>query len=256
MSMSGVADVALTGAAAASLLVERAARERELVVQRLDPETVDCRDGQRRVLFHALASSTTSRLAQVLGSNAAWLRGHLARHGLPVVPTRLVAAGDVGAAGVAARELGLPVRVRPAGWTDGGGIAADAGGAGDVATDMASFHRCWQAVAAAGHRGPVILERLDPAPVCGLVAIGDTVTRLGERRDVGVELARLASRAIAVLGVDAAVVRLTAGAPPQVVHVDVAMHAVAAEPEPRACQLAAAVLSTHFGPGARQPLPD
>lgn len=165
------------GVAAASALLEPAARERGLPVRRLDPETVVCGDGDRRVLFHGLASSASSKLAHVLCGNDAWLRAYLARHGLPVVPTRLVGADDARFAARAAAGLGYPVRVRL--------VGLPGGAAGHTANDVESFHACWRAVTAGvtDRHARAIVERRDAGTFTELVVVAGAL--IGSRGDPG-----------------------------------------------------------------------
>jgi hypothetical protein len=121
-----------------SALLEEVALGRGLEVRRLDEEIAVCSDGQRRVMFHGSTSSSSAKLADALCGNDAWLRGHLARHGLPVVPTRLVGADDADFALAAAESLGFPVRMRLA---DGQGRSV--GGGTHAVTDADSFHLAW-----------------------------------------------------------------------------------------------------------------
>jgi hypothetical protein len=157
---------------AASALLEEVARERGLDVRRLDEELVVCGDGRRRVLFHGLVSSSTGKLAHALCSNDAWLRAHLARHGLPVVRTRLVGADDADFALRAAEDLGFPVRMR----SFVAGHAADSvvEPVDRIATSVDSFHQAWRAVrdAARGIRFQVILEHRSPGTVSDIEIIG------------------------------------------------------------------------------------
>src|SRR5690606_15456371 len=115
---------------------------------------------------HGLTSSRTSRLAQVLCGNDAWLRAHLSRHGLPVLPTRLVGADDARFAEAAAQKLGFPVRMRP--------VDRNRSGVEYTATDVASFHESWRALTASCEpAGRVVLERPSPPPTVVAVA-GET----------------------------------------------------------------------------------
>jgi hypothetical protein len=180
-------------AAAASALLERAAQERGLAVRRLDAETVSCGDGERRVLFHGLASSGSSKLAHVLCGNDAWLRAHLARRGLPVVPTRLVGADDARYAQLAAEELGFPVRLR---LVDPPGEAP-----GRTATDVESFHACWRAVTAGvtDRHARVILDRSDARALAQLLVVdGALIESRGEpgQRELAEQLAVDAATAL------------------------------------------------------------
>ena len=153
-----------------SALLESVARERGLDVRRLDDEIVLCSDGEHRVLFHGLTSSSSSKLAHVLCGNDAWLRSHLAHHGIPVVPTRLVGLDDARFALRAAEQLGFPVRMRLAGVADDD--------LGRTVSDVASFHEVWQKLAqsAPDGRALVILERqLDGQPVEVAVVAGEVV---------------------------------------------------------------------------------
>jgi hypothetical protein len=191
-------------AAAASALLEQAARERGLAVRRLDAETVICGAGERRVLFHGLASSASSRLAHVLCGNDAWLRAHLARRGLPVVPTRLVGADDARYAQRAAEGLGFPVRLR---LVDPPGEAP-----GRTATDLETFHAGWRAVTAGvtDRHARVILDRSDARALAQLLVVDGTL--IGSRGEPGEwqELAeKLAVGAVTVLpGAATGIVRL------------------------------------------------
>src|SRR5690606_26810747 len=153
-------------AAAASALLEEVARARGLAVRRLDPETVLCESGGRRVLFHGLTGGATSRLAQVLCGNDAWLRAHLARHGIPVVPTRLVPPDDPLFAEEAARRLGFPVRLRLADPADD--VPAR------TAADVASFHESWRALTATldDPRARLILDPRPPGRVAEVAVVG------------------------------------------------------------------------------------
>lgn len=156
--------------AAASAQLERVARERGLGVRRLDDEIVLCSDGERRVLFRGLTSSSSGKLAHVLCGNDAWLRSHLASHGLPVIATRLVGIDDARFAQRAAEKLGFPVRMRLAGVPDDDQDR--------TVTDVASFHEVWQKLArsASDQRAQVILERQpEGEPVEVAVAAGEVV---------------------------------------------------------------------------------
>lgn len=155
--------------AAASALLETVARERGLDVRRLDDEIVLCSDGERRALFRGLTSSSSGKLAHVLSNNDAWLRSHLARHGLPVIPTSLVGVNDARFAQRTAEALGFPVRVRLAGVPD---EVLDRS-----VTDVASLHEVWRAVvqAAPDQRSQVILEHRPSGPEVEVAVVAHEV---------------------------------------------------------------------------------
>jgi len=195
-------------AAAASALLEEVARARGLAVRRLDPETVLCEGGGRRVLFHGLAGGETSKLAQVLCDNDAWLRSHLARHGIPVVPTRLVPADDPLFAEEAARRLGFPVRLRLADPADEAPAHA--------AADVASFHESWRALTATldDPRARLIVEHRPPGQVAEVAVVGRRAitTSADLPPDVTEVVRKLAMDAVAALPpVSCCVVRVIAG---------------------------------------------
>jgi hypothetical protein len=226
--------------AAASALLEAVARERGLDVHRLDDEIVVCDDGQHRVLFHGLVSSTSGRVAHVLCGNDAWLRGHLARHGLPVVDTRLVVLDDARFALREAEELGFPQRLRLAGAPE-----APAGGAADrTATDVDSFHRAWLALVDAAPDDPcqVILERRLPGPVVDVAVVGDEVVAGPE--GVG----SLALRAVSALpNATSGSVRIAVGGPqPLIDTVDLSMGHWVGGSDPDRAKVVAAVLAGDF----------
>lgn len=182
-------------AAAASALLEEVARARGLPVRRLDPETVLCESGGRRMLFHGLAGGATSRLAQVLCGNDAWLRAHLARHGIPVVPTRLVPADDPLFAEEAARRLGFPVRLRLADPADEAPAR--------TADDVASFHESWRALTATldDPRARLILEHRPAGQVAEVAVVGRraVATSAGLPSHLAERVRRLAIDAVAAL---------------------------------------------------------
>jgi hypothetical protein len=195
--------------AAASALLEEAARQRGLDVQRLDDELVVCGDGQRRVLFHGLTSSASGRVAQVLCRNDAWLRGHLARHGLPVIPTRLVGVDDPRFAQRAAEALGFPVRMRLAGVRD---AERDR-----TAADLDAFHSSWRSLVrgASPPDDQVILECRPDGPVVDVVVVGDRVvaTTAGGIDSLAEPVRAAAVAAVAALpGASYGLVRLVAAA--------------------------------------------
>jgi hypothetical protein len=179
---------------AASTVLEQAARERGLAVRRLDAETVTCGDGERRVLFHGLASSGSSRLAHVLCGNDAWLRAHLARRGLPVVPTRLVGADDARFAQRAGEELGFPVRLRL--------VDPPAEAPGRTATDVESFHAAWRAVTAGvtDRHARVILDRGEARALAQMLVVDGTLIESrgepGEWQELAEQLAVDAATAL------------------------------------------------------------
>jgi hypothetical protein len=196
-------DAPLSGAeAAASAALERVARERGLDVHRLDDEIVLCGDGQRRVLFWGLTSSSSAKLAHVVCGNDGWLRGHLARHGLPVVPTRLVGADDARFAQRAAEEIGYPLRMRLAGESDETQARA--------ATDEGSFHEAWRALVgtAPDPRARAILERLPEGQPVDVVIVGEGIPVAGAGRSASLAARRAAQAHAAVPGVRHSSVRV------------------------------------------------
>jgi hypothetical protein len=233
--------------AAASALLEAVARERGLDVHRLDEEIVVCDDGQHRVLFHGLVSSASGRVAQVLCGNDAWLRGHLARHGLPVVDTRLVWLDDARFALREAEELGFPQRLRLAGAPE----ATAAGAADRTATDVDSFHRAWLALvdAAPDDRCQVILEHRPPGPVVDVAVVGDEVVALAGTGPNGV--GSLALRAVSALpNAASGSVRIAVGGPqPLIDTVDLSMGHWVGQQDPDRARVVVAVLADSFGAG-------
>lgn len=174
-----------------------------MTTRRLDAETVLRTDGERRALFHGRVSSSTSRIAQVLCDNDAWLRAHLARQGIPVVPTRLVGADDAAFAQRAAEELGFPVRLRLV-----GAGAEDA----PVATDVASFHRAWRELTASEPErgGRVIVEQALPGrDVAEVRVAGEAVVAVAHEIDTAG--GELAVRVPPLLGLEQSSVRLVQG---------------------------------------------
>lgn len=148
----------------ASALLEAAAREQAVETRRLDDELLLLGHGDRSVLCHGFVV-TASRVAQALCDNDAWLRAHLARRGLPVVDTRLVAADDARFGQWAAEALGYPVRMRPA---EGPDRDAQLAARGD------SFGPAWRAVTGGlgDRRGQVILERAVAGEPVAVAVIG------------------------------------------------------------------------------------
>ena len=163
-----------------SALLETVARERGLDVHRLDDEIVLCSDGEHRVLFHGLTSSSSSKLAHVLCGNDAWLRSHLAHHGIPVVPTRLVGLDDPRLAQHAAESLGYPVCMRLA------GAEGDVFATNYTADDASSFHEGWGELAAAApdRRSHAILEHRPSGQVAEAVVVQDQVVACWADGDV------------------------------------------------------------------------
>ena len=99
---------------AGSAILEKAAHQAAVPVQRLSETLVLCDTASGGVIFYGLTGQTCGRSAEVLCSNDAWLREYLADRGLPVVASRLldVAAGETVESTAAA--LGFPLQLRPA----------------------------------------------------------------------------------------------------------------------------------------------
>jgi hypothetical protein len=238
------------GYAWASALLEEVARQRGLDVRRLDDELVVCGDGQRRVLFHGLTSSVSGRVAQVLCRNDAWLRGHLARHGLPVIPTRLVGVDDPRHAQRAAEALGFPVRMRLAGVRD---AERDR-----TAADLDAFHSSWRSLVrgASSPDDQVILECRPDGPVVDVVVVGGRVDTAGGIDSLAEPVRARAVAAVAALpGASYGLVRLVpAAAGPVIDTVDPALGGDLAPSRDLAAALARALLDhllppPHSAPG-------
>jgi hypothetical protein len=225
------------GAEAASRLLESVARDRGLTVDRVAPDLVICDDGRRRVMFHGLAGAGWGRVAQVLCGNDAWLRAHLARHGLPVVPTRLVDLADAGWALRAAEELGFPVRLRLA-----------TASSGPTTDDAGSFQDRWHALQeeATSPTAQVILEP-PPAgpPIDVAVAGGRALAVTGA--DGAAAVCDLAVRAIAAVGAGYGLVRIVAApASFSIVTVVPALDPPVVDGRPAGPEIIAAVLGREF----------
>lgn len=188
-------------AAAASRLLESVARDRGLWVDRLAPDLVVCDDDRHRVLFRGLAGARSGRVTEELCGNDAWLRAHLARSGLPVVPTRLVDLADAGPVRLVTEELGFPVRLRPATARDG-----------STATGVDSLLARWRALreSAAIPGGQLILEPFAAGRPADVAVVGGRAVAESRSGDIPAPVAaELAVRAIDALpGTDYGSVRV------------------------------------------------
>lgn len=226
----------------ASMMLERAARKRGLTVQRLDGEVVVCGDDRRSVVFHGWCGAGSSKVAHELCGNVPWLRGHVAAHGLPVVPTAWVDRDDVAQALAAAQTLGLPV------WLVG--VDSDSHCHEGVADDATGFRQLWQRVVGQTRATSAYVQRPYRVVQDLVVVAGEVVAGSG-----GGEMDRLAVRAVeAVPGLRYAAVRLVtgtagaAGADVQVDRVDPAMLWPASPShDAAAVAVADAVLNVEFG---------
>jgi hypothetical protein len=224
-------------AEAASRLLESVARDRGLSVHRLSADLVVCDDGRHQVLFRGLAGARSGRVAEVLCGNDAWLRAHLARHGLPIVPTRRVDLADAGSALRAAEELGFPVRLR----------LADAP-SGPTAGDAGSFQERWRALQeeAASPTAQVILEPPPAGPPIDVAVVGGRALAV-TGADGAAAVRDLAVRAVAAVGATYGLVRVVAGpASFSIATVVPAVDAAAIDRGPTGLEISAAILCQEF----------
>ena len=215
-----------------SALLEAAARDRGVRVDRLTADLVVCDDGRRRVAFHGLAGSASGKTAHVLCGNDAWLRAHLTRQGLPTVDTALT--GDAEHGWRVAGAVGFPATLRVAGEDRA-----------RVAVDEASFHNAWREVVEQETELPaqVILERRPEGEVVEVAVVDGRVVAPSRPADAG----PLAIRAIAALpGATYGSVRLV-GSPDLVVDtVDLSLHAWTTPGNPAGPDIAAAILAAEL----------
>jgi hypothetical protein len=224
------------GAEAASRLLESVARDRGLTVDRVAPDLVICDDGRCRVMFHGLAGAGWGRVAQVLCGNDAWLRAHLARHELPVVPTRLVDLADAGFALRAAEELGFPVRLR----------LADAP-SGPTTGDAGSFQERWHALQeeATSPTAQVILEPPPASPPIDVAVVGGRALAVSGA-DGAAAVRDLAVCAVAAVGATYGLVRVAGPTGSLIDTLDPRMNALAIQGEPIGSEITVAVLCLAF----------
>ncbi|HLU45619.1 MAG TPA: hypothetical protein VKZ67_11485 [Natronosporangium sp.] len=223
---------------AGSKILEEAARAAAVPVQRLSDTLLRCGE-TAGIIFYGLTGQTCGRSAEMLCSNDAWLRAHLADQGLPVVACQLrdVAAGDT--AGAAAAALGFPLRLRPA--------LAD-----QPVYEVAGpeeLPQAWRAVAdGLPPRAQLLLEQAPVAQELHLAVVAGRVVAGTPDSAPSAEVADLALRAVELLpGAQYASVefRVTeAGA--WIYRVDPLLRRWARHPEP-AARIAAAILATELG---------
>ncbi|QSB15240.1 hypothetical protein JQS43_02425 [Natronosporangium hydrolyticum] len=79
---------------AESAILEEVAKHRGCEVRRYAGDLLECRRGNRRMLFRGLVGSASARVSHLLAANPAAVRRLLAERSLPVVDTRLVSWGD------------------------------------------------------------------------------------------------------------------------------------------------------------------
>lgn len=175
---------------AGSAILEKAAHQAAVPVQRLSETLVLCDTASGGVIFYGLTGQTCGRSAEVLCSNDAWLREYLADRGLPVVASRLldVAAGETVESTAAA--LGFPLQLRPA-------LASQPKFEVDGPDALS---QAWRSVVEMlPPRAQILLERASQGSELSLAVVAGRVVASAPDLQPSPEVANLAVRAVELL---------------------------------------------------------